>query len=146
MRKQKWIVIERMHQRFLDVVDAALTEGEGDKNEDDDEGEEEEADAEAAIALAYPLLMRGLGYALELLGKPERRSFRRLKGQLAQIAPPLSRDYTNLFDQVRNYSKKVTYFEDDFEVLESLEEIADGIKEFIAELRAMAIAAGDAIA
>ncbi len=88
--------------------------------------------------------MRGLGYTLEVLGKPERRSFRRLRIQLAQLIPPLSRDYTDLFNEVRNFSKKVTYFEEDIEVLESLEGIADGVKEFVNDLRELAITAGDA--
>jgi hypothetical protein len=143
MRKQSWRVIERMYEHFVKVVDAVL--GEEDAEADDEEDEEEaEADAETAVALAYPLLMRGLGYALEVLGKPERRSFRRLKIQLAQLVPPFSRDYTDLFSEVRNFSKKVTYFEEDIEALESLEGIADGIKEFIDDLRKVAITTNDA--
>jgi hypothetical protein len=104
MRKQSWRVIERMHEHFVEVVDTVLNEEEDEEDEDEDDEDEEdededdededeaEADAETAIALAYPLLMRGLGYALEVLGKPERRSFRRLRIQLAQLIPPLSRD------------------------------------------------------
>jgi len=139
MSRQKWKVIERMNRLFEEAVEAALEDDDEDEDEDEDE-----ADAEAAVALAYPLLMRGLGYALEHLGRPERRSFRRLKAQLAQITPPLSRDYTELFDDVRSFSKKVTYFEDDFEVLDSLQEIAGGVRAFIDELRVMAVDAGDA--
>jgi hypothetical protein len=151
MKKQSWRVIERMHKHFLEVVEAALNEDEtededddGDENDEDEDDEEDEADAETAVALAYPLLMRGLGYALEVLGKPERRMFRRLKFQLTQLVPPLSRDYTDIFNEVRNLSKKVTYFEEDVEVLESLEGIADGVNEFIDDLRKLAITAGDA--
>ena len=150
MRKQSWRVIERMHEHFLEVVSAALGDEELDEEDEDserdqdEEEDEEEADAETAVALAYPLLMRGLGYALEVLGRPERRTFRRLKIQLAQLAPPLSRDYTDLFNEVRNFSKKVTYFEEDIEVLESLEGIADGVKEFVDDLRKLAVTVGDA--
>jgi hypothetical protein len=142
MRKQSWRVIERMHQHFIEVVETALDDDELEDADEDDE--EDEADAETAVALAYPLLMRGLGYALEILGRPERRSFRRLKIQLAQLVPPLSRDYTDLFNEVRNFSKKVTYFEEDTQVLESLEGIADGVQEFIADLRKLAVDLGDA--
>ena len=149
MRKPSWRVIERMYEHFTDVVEDVLDPNEDsddDDEDDEDENEEDEADAETAIALAYPLLMRGLGYALELLGKPERRSFRRLKAQLPQISPPLSRDYTDLFDEVRAFSKKVTYFEEDIDVLDALASIADDVKEFIDDLRKMAYAAGDATA
>jgi hypothetical protein len=138
-----------MHDRFVDFVEEVLNEEEEGDEDDETQTEDEdedEADAEAAVALAYTLLMRGLGYALEVLGKPERRSFRRLKTQLALIVPPLSRDYTDLFVKVRNLSKKVTYFEEDVEVLTSLEAIADEIKEFIDEIRSLAIKAGDAAA
>lgn len=147
MRKQSWRVIERMYQHFVEVAETALDDEEEDtdSNEDSsDDEEEDEADAETAVALAYPLLMRGLGYALEVLGRPERRSFRRLKIQLAQLAPPLSRDYTDLFNEVRNFSKKVTYFEEDTEVLESLGGIANGVQEFIDDLRTLAVSVGDA--
>jgi hypothetical protein len=151
MKKQSWRVIERMHENFMEVVEHVVDQDDDTDDDDDDEDkdedeDEDEADAETAVALAYPLLMRGLGYALERLGKPERRSFRRLKAQLPQITPPLGRDYTDLFEEVRNFSKKVTYFEEDIEVLESLESIAHGVKEFIDDVRKMAIAAGDATA
>ncbi len=90
--------------------------------------------------------MRGLGYALHTLNRPERRIYRRLKVQLVSLVPPLSRDYTDLFDRVRSLSKKVTYFEDDLEALEAVEGIKDGIDQFIGELRAMAVRAGDTLA
>ena len=150
MSKKQWRIIERMHERFIETVHTALdldADDEDDEKEHEDEDQdEEEADAEAAVAIAYPLLMRGLGYALEVLGRPERRIFRRLKVQLALLVPPLSRDYTNLFDRVRTFSKKVTYFEDDIEVFEALEGIADDVKEFIDELRTLAVQAGDTTA
>jgi hypothetical protein len=134
MSKKRWTVIERLFEHFDEAV---LGVGDGIDSDAEDEG-----DAEAAMALAYPLLMNGLGYALELLGKPERRTFRRLRDHLSQLSPPFSRDYTELFVNVRTFSKKITYFEDDLSVREYLEEIADGVRAFTAEVRAMAVSAG----
>lgn len=65
---------------------------------------------------------------------------------LALLVPPLSRDYTDLFDRVRTFSKKVTYYEDDIEASEALEGIADEVQRFINELRTLAIGAGDTTA
>lgn len=121
---KSWEIVERLHDELEEAV-----------------AEEEWA---VLIPLANQLLRRALIYALKKRGINERRVLRLMLKHMQQLA--LSRDYYDLFEEVSDRYKDEVYFEEDEEEfdVDELERIAGECSDFFAEIRAMAVAAGDA--